>query len=380
MIIAAFLRWTETAPAADRAKAAGSLARAFVERTLAVDDRQAAEVALTYLLDDPSPKVRLAIADVMAQSTEAPRAIIHALSRDQIEVAGRIVAFSPLLSDADLVDLVGEDVEDLQRLVALRTGLSRSVAAAIAEVAGAEPICDLLQNRSAAIAPFSLRRIAERFSADTAVRALLVERDDLPADVRHRLMGAVATALSQFDLVRNVIGERRAERVVTETQMQATLTLAGDGNTAALPGLAEHLRGEGRLTPALLMQALASGKLDFFVAAVVAISGQPEARVRAIVVDGRVPAIRALYGAIGLPGRLLPVFISATLVWRDASSKGRIATPSHLARTLIELHQRDAAEHPEVAELLTLVEKLNLAHRRQCARADALALASVRAA
>jgi hypothetical protein len=33
-----------------------------------------------------------------------------------------------------------------------------------------------------------------------------------------------------------------------------------------------------------------------------------------------------------------------------------------------------------VAELLTLVEKLNLAHRRQCARADALALASVRAA
>src|SRR3546814_3581364 len=36
-----------------------------------------------------------------------------------------------------------------------------------------------------------------------------------------------------------------------------------------IPALIEHMRSAGRLTPALLIQALCSGKVDFFAAAMV---------------------------------------------------------------------------------------------------------------
>ena len=53
--IQAFLRWVETARTGDRARAARALGRAYVDAQMNGIDRQAAEMAMTFLLDDPSP-------------------------------------------------------------------------------------------------------------------------------------------------------------------------------------------------------------------------------------------------------------------------------------------------------------------------------------
>ena len=63
MIVHAFLRWVETARAADRAKAASVLARAYSRSRIAPDDRHAAEMAMIFLLDDPAPMLRLALSE-----------------------------------------------------------------------------------------------------------------------------------------------------------------------------------------------------------------------------------------------------------------------------------------------------------------------------
>jgi len=56
-------------------------------------------------LDDASPLVRQAMAEVFARSTEAAAAIVQALSLDQPSIALPVLEFSPLLIDADLVDI-----------------------------------------------------------------------------------------------------------------------------------------------------------------------------------------------------------------------------------------------------------------------------------
>ena len=71
MIVAAFLRWVETAKAGDRARAANALARAFLRSAMAPQERRAAHVALIYLLDDPSPRVRLALAEATSDSEKS---------------------------------------------------------------------------------------------------------------------------------------------------------------------------------------------------------------------------------------------------------------------------------------------------------------------
>src|SRR4029078_975469 len=87
MIVRQFINWIRTAPAGERAEATRALARAWLISDLSHDDRVAAEGALLMLLDDPSPLVRQAMAEAFAHSTDAPPAIVRALSADQPSVA-----------------------------------------------------------------------------------------------------------------------------------------------------------------------------------------------------------------------------------------------------------------------------------------------------
>lgn len=93
-------------PVAARVVRAAHLARQCVDQNLPDHLRAQAEAALTLLLDDPSPKVRVAMADVLSTSVHSPLHIVTALAADQPDVAGYILARSTLLSDADLVDRV----------------------------------------------------------------------------------------------------------------------------------------------------------------------------------------------------------------------------------------------------------------------------------
>src|SRR6202140_346772 len=102
MIVRQFISWIRTAPAGERAEATRALARAWLISDLTEDDRAAAEGALLMMLDDASPLVRQAMAEVFAHSAEAPADIVQALSLDQASVAVPILEHSPLLIDAAL--------------------------------------------------------------------------------------------------------------------------------------------------------------------------------------------------------------------------------------------------------------------------------------
>ena len=174
MIVRHFLDWVRTAPAGKRAEATAALARAYLHSDLSPDDAAAAEGAMLMLLDDPSPLVRRALADVLAASPSAPPAVVLALAADQPQIAAPVLALSPLFVDADLVDAVATGNEDVQIAIASRSGLQRPVAAALAEVGTAEACLVLVENREAEIADFSVDRILERFGDMPAIREALL--------------------------------------------------------------------------------------------------------------------------------------------------------------------------------------------------------------
>nr|WP_247876772.1 DUF2336 domain-containing protein [Ochrobactrum sp. CM-21-5] len=116
---------------------AAALARRCIDPQQTEQWRSVAEAVLPLLPEDPSPKVRNAMADVLSTSAISPLHIVIALAADQPEVAGYILARSPLLSDADLVDRVAFGALIVQLLVAARSHVSLAVAAAMVEVATA---------------------------------------------------------------------------------------------------------------------------------------------------------------------------------------------------------------------------------------------------
>src|SRR5579862_3056624 len=216
MIVRNFLQWVRTAPAGERAEATAALARAYLYSDLSPDDLGAAEGAMLMLLDDPSPLVRRALADVLAASPDAPPAIVFALSSDQPSIAAPVLALSPLFIDADLVDAVATGGPAVQAAVASRAALPRSVAAAVAEVGTAEACLVLVENHDADLAPLSTDRIVERFGHLAAIREPLLARDDLAVATRQTLVAKLSEALAGFVAGRAWLEPDHAQRIARE--------------------------------------------------------------------------------------------------------------------------------------------------------------------
>ncbi|MGE6785895.1 DUF2336 domain-containing protein [Ensifer adhaerens] len=367
MIIQAFLRWVETARTGERMRAASALARAYVDAQLNGLDRRAAEMAMTFLLDDPSPKVRHALAEALCGCSSVPRAIILGLAADQPEIAYPIVSHSPVLTDGDLVDLAARGTLETRALIAARGFVSRAVAAAIAEIGDEDEMLILLENPGAHLSRRSLKRIAERLGHSAAVRDLLLARSDLPGETRHALVEEVGAALAAFGLVQVTIGAARVQRVTRDACDTAALGMVGAMAVDELPDLVTHLRETGRLTPAFLLHALVTGRAEFFSAAIVDLSGVSEKRVRSILSGGRIHSIRALFESAGLGRDVSETFATAVLLWRQdgAGATGGHATVS--VELLARLRRRGTMS-PADAAMIDLLERLAFAEERQSAR------------
>lgn len=370
----AFLRWAETAKATDRAKAADALARAYLQLSSKSEQREAAGIAITHLLNDPSPSVRLALAQAMALNPRAPRSAILSLAGDQPEIAATVLAVSPVFLDGDLIDLAGRGCACVRAAIACRMGLSAPVAAAIAEVGEAEVVCVLLENASARIGRISLRRLAERFGGKAEIRDLLLQRADLPADARHVLVMELGNALADLDLVRNLMGGLRIRRLVREVSEMAAVVIAGTVTRDELPELVEHMRINGQLTPAFLMQALSGGRIEFFAEAMCNLSGLEARRVRAILATGRMHAVRALFESVGLERDISVIFVEAVMLWRNASGADDIEGEAAIVSALVTRFRTEVAPHSAAAELIAIIERNEIERLRRKARADVDAL------
>jgi uncharacterized protein (DUF2336 family) len=336
MIVRQFISWVRTAPASERAEATRSLARAWIFSDLTEDDRAAAEGALLMLLDDPSPLVRRAMADVFASAPSAPAAIVQALSVDQAAVALPVLEFSPLLIDADLVDIVATGNSELQCAIARRNTLPASVCAAIAEVGSAAAALELIENPFAEMAPFSWDRIVERHGHLAAIREAMLVLDGLPAATRLALVAKLSDTLTRFVVARNWLSPERADRVRDEAMARSTVNIASRSRGDEMRDLVHHLRQAGTLTVGLILRALLSGNLDLFDQALVELSGLSPARVAGIVYDGPGASLNALLTRAGLPESTHPAFRAALEARHEIGFIGSIGGAVRLRRRMVE--------------------------------------------
>src|SRR6266702_4748857 len=311
MIVRQFISWRRTAPAGERAEATRALARAWLISDLSEDDRSAAEGALLMQLDDPSPLVRQAMAEVFCRSTDAPASIVQALSLDQPSVALPVLEFSPLLIDADLVDIVATGNDEMQCAIARRINLPASVSAAIAEVGTPAAALELIENAHAELPPFSWDRIVERHGHLAAIRESMLMLDDLPAATRAALVAKLSDTLAQFVVARNWLSEDRAGRITSEARDRSTVNIAARSRGDDMRGLVRHLRATGQLTAGLILRALLSGNLELFDSALVELSGLPQARVSALLHERGGASLQALLIRAGRPESTFASFLVA---------------------------------------------------------------------
>jgi uncharacterized protein (DUF2336 family) len=369
MIVRQFINWIRTASAGERAEATRALARAWLISDLSSDDRIAAEGALLMLLDDPSPLVRQAMAETFARSTDAPAAIVQALSTDQPSVALPVLEHSPLLIDADLVDIVATGNCEMQCAIARRNNLPASVCAAIAEVGSAAAALELIENADAELAPFSWDRIVERHGHLAAIRESMLVLEDLPAATRLALVAKLSDTLAQFVVARNWLSPDRAGRIASEALDRSTVNIAARSRGDDMCGLVRHLRATGQLTAGLILRALLSGNVELFDTALAELSGLPLTRVSALLHDRGGASLQALLIRAGLPESTFAAFQAALEASHETGFVDSDSGAARLRRRMVERVLTHCETDGQAAEpLLILLRRFATESAREDAR------------
>jgi uncharacterized protein (DUF2336 family) len=381
MIVRQFLLWARSAPPDHRAEAVAGLAQAYLDGDLSPDDRKDAQTALTAMLDDRSPMVRQAMAETLADSPDAPRPVIIALASDQSEIAALVLARSPVLMDADLIDCAALGDEPIQTAIARRPYVSVATSAALAEIAAPGALAALAGNPGAEIADVSLWRMVERHGLDPGLRKALLQRPDLPLDIRHAVAVAISDQLSAFVQDSGWLAAGRAERTFGNARDRATIALAETATASDARCLVAYLRRTGQLTPALMLRALLSRSMTFVEAAFAELSRLPEARVAGLLHDRRGAGFPALYDRAGLPKSLKPAFTAAIAAMRETGAAEACGN-AQLSHALIErvLSTCAGLQPDEAGPLLALLRRYEAEAAREAARQEAGVLATEAAA
>jgi uncharacterized protein (DUF2336 family) len=237
---------------------------------------------LEVLVSDQVSKVRRILADTLKDIADAPPDIVQRLARDcDIAVAGPVLQFSPVLTDADLLEIIGNNpIPGARDAIARRDDVRETVSEAIGNSGDLSAVTALLANPCAQIREEMLDHLIDMAPGILPWHAPLVHRPSLPSKAARRLARFVATSLL------SVLRERRdldpdttreiADIVMSRIAAEEEQGAAKDVDPIApATARARKLQAEGKLDDAAINDAIDLGDRYFLRAALALLATLP---------------------------------------------------------------------------------------------------------
>ncbi len=227
--------------------------------------RDLVKALLNLLVGDVETQVRRSLALAVASSDQLPATVASRLARDRIEVAQPVLEQSPLLDDAELIDIVRTNAMQYALAVAGRERVSEQLADALVDSGKQPVVARLVGNAGAALSAKTLKRVMEDWQGDRQVQDRLVRRPALPFEMIEHMVGAIGDRI-EWELVQS----RRMDPHEARSLMQAVRDRTAVGLTAKEHGdrkLEVHLRerlSTGELGHDDLVQFLREGDVAAF--------------------------------------------------------------------------------------------------------------------
>ena len=352
-------RLVKSENADDRAVATHKICRVMEKSELSDHDRAAAHEIIRMLAADAAELVRRALAVTLRTSDLLPHDVAVKLAQDVTTVAVPVLTHSPLFTDADLREIIATGGPARQVAIARRDNLSEAVTTTLAESAVEEAVVIACANDNARFSDGGMNRVMDRFGTSEVLHSVLINRKALPVSVSERLVHIVGSALREKLVSQHAIKPETAVEIVQAAQERATLDLADQTGTSLDPqGLARHLMTNKRLTPSLLLRALARGHMSFFEHGLAELSSVPHERTWLMVHDAGALGLRAVYDRAGLPGRLFQTFRAAVDTWHAVMNEAGHLDPIRLQEKMIERFLTQVPFAPR-EDLIYLYERLD---------------------
>lgn len=275
---------------------------------------------LQRLSHDVEMSVRATLANRLSELGDAPHDLLRMLANDDVQVAYKILTSSPVLRDADLIEVLRHRTMQHQLAVAIRKDITEEVSAALVETGSEDVIVTLLNNQDARISSDILEYLAEESKRIDSFQKPLVRRPDLPAELAERMYYWVSAA------VRNYIIENFDVDVDNlDDQMSAAVGDVLESNDKG-PGIAaerlvERLFEGGSLTAEFALKSLHQGQISIFEFSFAKLAGIRPVLARRIIYEPGGEALGIACQAIGLDRSIYLQFYQLTRKARDRDNR-----------------------------------------------------------
>ena len=282
---------------------------------------------LEILARDEMPRVRAIIAEELKNADNVPKSLITQLASDLEDiVAAPVLEYSPLLNQADLLELLARGMRT-RKVIALakRRNIEETLSDALVAKNDLHAIGALVANKSAKISVKAFDVIAEKAEMNKDWHNAMVYRDDLPLRTILRIATFVSAALMEALISRNqqsrehVDGLRKAvreriergdvpglEKVLNAPQNASQNAPSEEPEPPAKPGgdpMVQRVKKDreaGQLTEAHLARQLEKGDLDYVKAALIELSELPSRTVNQMLGTRTAKAMLAISWKAGL--------------------------------------------------------------------------------
>ena len=316
-----------------------------VERAKSIID----ELFMTLVLD-AERAVRRRLAERIAEATWAPKALVHVLALDDIEIARPIIARSPLLEDDDLVRLLVEATLEHQIEVARRPNIGEKVSETILDLGDPAVLAALAANYTARLPENGMVLLVEGARTLPALRAPLARHPALTAALGTALYVWVGDILREaligrFDLDPAALNAAMGDAVQAakaEPFGRAASLERVEEREAMEQRLIEKLDGAGQLKPGYLMRALREHKLSLFEAGLSRLAGLPLADLRAAIACDRPDVLAMACVAAHIDRSVFKTILARVRELNGGKPGGDAEADARASAAFAELSPKDA--------------------------------------
>ena len=256
---------------------------------------------LQCLAEDELPRVREILAEEVKDLGCVPKAVIAKLARDIECVAAPILEFSPLLSDADLIEIISSaQARYALSAIARRQALSASVSDAIANAMDIPSVAELLKNATARIRQKTLDKIITQAERIREWHGPLVMRHDLSQRAIRRIASFVSAALIDELATRNGLDDSTHHTLKLKMQER----LDADGNFGSAVSVVAARHRAGTLDDRFVISAVQDGQRDIVLQALSLLAAVPNDVVDKILESRLAKPVTALVWRAGLSMRV----------------------------------------------------------------------------
>lgn len=301
-----------------RALAARKVCARFAAEGLTPEERAMGAEIVRILSQDAAELVRRALSVTLQRSAHLPHDVAKALAEDIESIALPVIAGSPVLDDADLIEVIRSGDLSRQSAVAGRDAVSEEVVNILVDEAAPQAVAIAASNDGASFDGRAIDRTLERFEDNSDVLECFVDRASLPQELTEKLISRISDQAIDRLVQRHALPPQLAVDLAEGARERATIDLVDQAGLAEDPHrFVEQLQLNGRLTPSLMLRALFRGHMTFFEHCIAELAQIEHAKAWLLIHDAGPLGLEAVFKRAGMPGRTLPAVRAALSAWHS---------------------------------------------------------------